>query len=73
MAIRCNLSTLMGQNRYTIQDIYEKTGLSRGTISSLYHDNVQRFDCETLSKLCELFDCEVGNLLEYYKPKNQEY
>lgn len=51
MAIRCKLSTLMGQNRYNIQDVYEKTGLSRATISNLYHDKMQRIDYETLSKL----------------------
>ena len=67
MAIRCNLSTLMGQNRYKIQDIHEKTGLSRTAISSLYHDKVQRYDQETLSKLCKLFKCSIGDLLEYYE------
>ena len=69
MAIRCKLSTLMGQSRYNIQDVYEKTGLSRGTISNLYHDKMQRVDYETLSKLCELFDCSVGQLLEYFNPE----
>lgn len=67
MAIRCKLSTLMGQNRYNIQDVYEKTGLSRTTISNLYHDKMQRVDYETLSKLCNLFECGVGDLLEFYK------
>ncbi len=69
MAIRCKLSTLMGQNRYNIQDVYEKTGLSRATISNLYHDKMQRIDYETLSKLCTLFECSVGDLLEFYRPK----
>ena len=68
MAVRCKLSTLMGQNRYKIQDVYEETGLSRGTISNRYHDRMQRIDYETLSKLCEIFNCSVGDLLENYKP-----
>ena len=65
MAIHCRLSALMGEKRYKIQDVYEKTGLSRGTISNLYHDRMQRIDYETLSKLCELFECEAGDILEY--------
>ena len=65
MAVHSRLSVLMGENRYNIQDVYEKTGLSRGTISNLYHDQMQRIDYETLSKLCELFNCEVGDILEY--------
>lgn len=50
MAIKCNLSTLMGKNRYNMQDV-----------------NIQRIDFETLNKLCELFDCQVGDLIEYIK------
>ena len=71
MAIRCKLSVLMGEKRYNIQDVYERTGLSRGTISNLYHDKMQRIDYETLSKLCELFECSVGDILEFYK-ENQD-
>lgn len=63
MAVRCNLSTLMGERRYSIQDVHEKTGLARGTISSLYNDKATRVDYETIAKLCLLFDCEVGTLL----------
>lgn len=67
MAIRCKLSTLMGISRYNIQDIYQKTGLSRNTISNLYHDKMQRIDYKTLNKLCVVFKCQVGDLLEYYE------
>ena len=69
MAIRSKLSVLMGEKRYNIQDVYEKTGLSRGTISNLYHDKMQRVDYETISKLCVLFECNVGDILEYYECK----
>lgn len=63
MQIRSNLSTLMGSKRYSIKDVHEKTGLSRGTISSLYNDRVTRIDFETITKLCELFQCDVNLLL----------
>ena len=53
----------MGARRYSIKDVHEKTGLSRGTISSLYNDKATRVDYETIAKLCELFECEVGSLL----------
>lgn len=67
MAISCKLSTLMGEKRYNIGHVHEKTGLSRNTISNLYHDKMERIDYTTLSKLCELFDCPVGDILEYRK------
>jgi len=67
MAVKSRLSTLMGENRFNIGHVHEKTGLSRTTISNLYHDRMERIDYTTLSKLCELFDCSVGDILEYYK------
>lgn len=67
MAVRSKLSSLMGDNRYNMQYIHEKTGLSRATISNLYHDRMERIDYETLSKLCKLFECAVGDILEYYE------
>ena len=48
MAVHCNLSTLMGKRRYSIQDVHKLTGLSRSTVSSLYNDKATRIDFDTL-------------------------
>lgn len=56
------LSLLMGRERYTIQDVHEKTGLSRATISLLYHDKATRIDFDTIEKLCALFSCSIDDL-----------
>ena len=53
----------MGASRYTIQDVHEKTGLSRSTVSQLYHDRATRIDYDTIEKLCDLFNCQIGDLL----------
>ncbi len=63
MKLCCKLSTLMGEKRFSIQDVHEKTKLSRTTISNLYNDKAKRIDYETIEKLCVLFDCEVSELL----------
>lgn len=65
--IKCNLSKLMGIHKMSIQDVHEKTGLNRATISNLYHEKVNRIDLETMEKLCKLFNCQVGpgELFEY--------
>lgn len=65
MSIHCRLSVLMGEKKYRIQNVHEKTGLARTTISNLYHDRMERIDYVTLNKLCELFKCGVGDILEY--------
>lgn len=63
--IHCTLSTLMGKQRVSIQDVHSATGLSRNTISSLYHDRATRIDYATLGKLCTFFNCGVSDLLDY--------
>lgn len=65
MSIYCNLSKLMGEKKYKITDVHKKTGLSRTTISRLYHDKMERIDYATLEKLCVLFDCNTQDILEY--------
>ena len=64
MVIRSNLSTLMGKHKMNIQDVCDKTGLARNTVAFLYHDKVNSINFKTLIKLCELFDCDVGDILE---------
>ncbi|MCR5798349.1 MAG: helix-turn-helix transcriptional regulator [Eubacterium sp.] len=64
MSVHCNLSTLMGMKRYSIQDVHSQTGLSRNTISNLYNDKASRIDYETIEKLCNLFECTPNELFE---------
>ena len=60
--MKCRLSTMMGKSRYSIQDVHVKTGLSRSTVTQLYHDKATRIDFETIEKLCDLFDCDLNDL-----------
>lgn len=62
--LKCRLSILMGEKRLNMQDIHEKTGLSRNTITNLYHEKATRIDFNTIEKICDLLGCEVGDLLQ---------
>lgn len=65
--IRCHLARLMGEHKMKIVDVARETGLNRNTISLLYKETAQRIDLDALDKLCKLFDCEVGELLEFQR------
>ena len=62
MQLTNNLSLLMGKYRYTIQDVHDRTGLARRTISALYNDKATRIDFSTIEKLCQLFSCGIEKL-----------
>jgi len=62
--IKCHLSTLMGQHKLKIADVARETGLHRNTVTLLYKETGSRVDLDAVDKLCELFDCGVGDLFE---------
>lgn len=62
--IRCHLSTLMGRDRLKISDVARLTELNRSTVTALYHEKAQRVDLQAIERLCRLFKCSVGELLE---------
>lgn len=63
--IRCHLSRLMGEHKMNIADVARETGLHRNTITLLYKETATRVDLEAIDRLCKLFNCQVGKLLEY--------
>ena len=63
--IKCHLSTLMGKHKMKIIDVARETGLHRNTVAALYDERAIRVDLNAIEKLCELFECGVGELFEY--------
>jgi putative transcriptional regulator len=62
--IRCHLARMMGEHKMRIADVARETGISRATITLLYRETAQKVDLVTIEKLCLLFDCGIGDLLE---------
>lgn len=71
MIVKNNLRILMAKEKMNIKDVHEKTGLSRTTISKLYNEESTTIAFETIQKLCQLFDCDVNDLL-YLDDKKEE-
>ena len=63
--IRCHLSSLMGHHKLNITDVARGTGLNRSTITALYRETTTRVELPAIEKLCTLFKCSVGELLEH--------
>lgn len=69
--IKCHLARLMGERKLRIADVIRETGLSRNTVTLLYKETAQKVDLEAIDKLCVLFNCQVGELLEK-SPENDQ-
>ena len=62
--IRCHLARMMGERKMRIADVARQTGLSRATVTLLYKETAQKIDLKALDKICALFNCDIGELLE---------
>jgi putative transcriptional regulator len=62
--VRCHLSTLMGRAKLNIADVARLTGLNRSTVTALYRETATRIELPAIERLCILFGCTVGELLE---------
>jgi putative transcriptional regulator len=47
-----------------IMDVARETGMHRNSVTLLYKETAQKIDLIAVDKLCDLFDCEVGELFE---------
>ncbi|MDP4097985.1 helix-turn-helix transcriptional regulator [Paenibacillus sp. P96] len=65
--IKCNIRVLMAKHRIDdIKELMQKSGLSRNSINKLYREtNIETVKLETLFKLCDTFNCELSDLIEY--------
>jgi len=54
----------MGEHKMKIADVARATGLNRNMVTLLYRETANRVELDAIEKLCRLFDCQVGDLLE---------
>jgi len=47
----------------TIQEIHEKSGMSRKAITNILNNKNVRIKADTIAKLCQALDCEIGDLV----------
>ena len=53
-------------------DVVNATKLHRTTVTNLYKETVKKVDLNAIQKLCILFECTVGELLEYIPDEDTE-
>ena len=69
--IKCQLSRLMGEHKMKVIDVARATGIHRNMITLLYRETATRIELEDIDKLCQFFNCEVGELFEFV-PDNKK-
>lgn len=71
MAIRVRLQDLLEKRRMAQTELQARSGLGYSTINALYHEKTERIEFTTLEKLCEVLECDVGEILEHVPEKKR--
>ncbi len=62
-AIHCRLDELLAERSLTLTELSERVGVSIVNLSVLKNDRARAIRFSTLTAICKVLDCEVGELL----------
>jgi len=65
MAIIFNLDKLLASKKMQSAELAKELGCTVQTISRIKNGKVRAFRIETLDQICDIFDCQPGDLLEH--------
>ncbi len=64
------LDRMMVEKKISLNELAERVGISNVNMSKIKNNKVTAVRFSTLAAICEVLDCEVGDILEYQKKNN---
>ena len=65
MAIVVNLDVMLAKRKMRSKELAEAVGITEANLSLLKSGKVKGVRFSTLEKICEILDCQPGDLLEF--------
>jgi putative transcriptional regulator len=65
MAIVVTLDVMLARRKMRSKELAERIGITEANVSLLKSGRVRGVRFETLEKICEVLDCQPGDILEY--------
>lgn len=62
-----HLDRLMVERKISLNELAERVGITNANLSKIKNNHITAMRFSTLATLCEVLDCEVGDLIEYRK------
>ena len=63
-AIHCRLDEMLAERGMTLTELSERVGVSLVNLSVLKNDRARAIRFSTLTAICRVLNCDVGELLE---------
>ena len=72
MPIILRLDRMMADRKMSLNELSERVGVANVTLSKLKNGHVSAIRFSTLEAICDVLDCQPGDILEYARPKKEE-
>jgi len=77
MPIILRLDRVMADRKITLAELAQRVGIANGNLSNIKTGKISAIRFSTLEAICDVLDCQPGDLLEYWRdgeePVRQAY
>ena len=70
MPIILRLDRVMADRKMSLNELSEKVGVANVNLSKLKNGHVSAIRFSTLEAICDVLDCQPGDILEYRRDSN---
>ena len=70
MAIILRLDRVMADRKMSLNELSERVGIANVNLSKLKNGHVSAIRFSTLEAICDVLDCQPGDILEYRRDED---
>ncbi|MGW6302669.1 helix-turn-helix domain-containing protein [Peribacillus butanolivorans] len=67
MAIIINIDVMLAKRKMSVTELSERVRITMANVSILKNGKAKAIKFSTLEKICEVLECQPGDILEYQK------
>ena len=71
MPIILRLDRMMADRKISLNELSERVGVANVNLSKLKNGHVSAIRFSTLEAICDVLDCQPGDIMEYQRPAKE--
>ena len=60
-----NIDVMLAKRKMNVSELADKVGFTMANVSLLKNGKIKALKISTLNKLCQVLDCQPGDIIEY--------
>ena len=67
-----NIDVMLAKRKMSVSELADRVGITLANMSILKTGKAKAVKVSTMARLCEVLDCQPGDLFEYRKPSESK-